>query len=264
MKLVPIVIGGVVFATAGLAASDEDHPMAGILYHTTENSSLTYECRPDGKDRLICDFNQTSVRLKIDDAGIEERIAGWRKQYLANPDTLKKANDTACAIGRATDDILTGKKSAENPVQLTKANEKARADMRALTDVLLRICKDQSLESQLSLVRWNSEFEKKTCVVSSNAFKQTFSRDLDMDGGWTVVPEQSGMCGVVHLDRFEPEKSTVAGITFTNWNYIARKAVTKRKSKDPICADLDEKEYKYNWKERTIDMNCEHIEFRPI
>jgi hypothetical protein len=142
-----------------------------------------------------------------------------------------------------------------------------RADMLPQVKALSAFCKAKTEESFLDIIKLEHVKDMHTCLVSANTFKQTFRKVDDYSGStaWVVDAQPSGSCGVVQLDRFEPEISS--GITF--WRYIARKAVTNPKGTLAIpnmtCSDLDQGEYLYDWRigdDRKL--NCTFIRFSPI
>lgn len=249
------LVGGVIAASSAIA---EDIPRTGILYHTTENSSLVFSCKSVSFDRINCEFNQTSVRTKLTEAEAAEKIAQERQQYAAKPEAMSK---DVCELATALDDMLSGRKQAPKKEELASMRTQTKKEIQAFTDAALKFCRQPSMDNYLNLIRLEYGKQTKTCSVSSTAYKQTLS--LADTNNWAVIPEATGDCGVIQLDRFEADKSH--GITF--WNYVARKVVRNPNARAATglkCSVFDQNEYRYSWKKRDIDLNCEHIEFSPI
>jgi len=117
--------------------------------------------------------------------------------------------------------------------------------------------------------------EVRTCQVSSNVFTQTFKYVQDYtsnSGAWVVQSQPEGPCGIVQLSRFEPVITKIGDTNYTNWNYIAKKAITNPKGQAFLelkCSNLDQNEYVYDWQSSTQEddlyrLGCDYIEFSPI
>jgi hypothetical protein len=104
MKMLWWFLSVIFFAAAAIAA--EDYPTLGLVYNTTENSSLTYQCHLERDNRLECDFIQSSVRIKMNDINAEKHVAMWGAYYLSNPDQVKKDANELCKMGTNLDDVF--------------------------------------------------------------------------------------------------------------------------------------------------------------
>ena len=70
-----------------------------------------------------------------------------------------------------------------------------------------------------------------------------------------------GPCGIVQLSRFEKDPDDDSRFF---WLYFSKKAVTNPRGKLLLgmqCSDLDETEYKYDWRSREIYAQCDYIKF---
>ena len=50
----------------------------------------------------------------------------------------------------------------------------------------------------------------------------------------------------------------------TMWNYTSQKTLTTPDGDNPIgipCSEMDQKAYRYTWRERSLVMDCKHIKF---
>ena len=156
--------------------------------------------------------------------------------------------------------IMQGQKAAPDPQGMAKMSQREKADGLAVIGQMVSFCRAPNIDNWIKLVSAGIEKDKRTCLVSSNSFKQKF-RQSDTNA-WIVISQPEGPCGVVRLSRFEPEKTKYS----TFWNYFSRKAVTNPNADAGLmqCRDLDEREYRYQWQKRDPDLNCEYVEFSPI
>lgn len=248
-------------AAAGLAfirpavAQSPDFPSTGIVYNTKDFAALTHFCRLSS-DRVTmdCEFTQTSVRRKLDAAGGAKKLADAKAEFASKPQQLPEKE---CAGYEELSQILQGKKAAPDPQGWAKVGQREKANLTAMVGLMIAFCRAPNMENWMKFVTADVEKDKRTCTVSSHTFKQKF-RQADANV-WTVVAQPEGPCGVVQLDRFEPDKGKIG----TLWNYFSRKAVTNPSATVGLasCKMLDEAEYKYQWQKRDPDLNCEHIEF---
>lgn len=133
-------------------------------------------------------------------------------------------------------------------------------DLRSFFKSYSRACKSPTRTNFENMVRIEHEKKTRTCRVGSFALQQRMKRTDS--GSWVLIPEATGECVVVQLDRFGPAEQS----TFIFWNYIARKAVTNPSGRNLLmgCKDLDEAEYVYQWQPRDIYMVCNYIKFSPM
>jgi hypothetical protein len=203
----------------------------------------------------VCDFTQNTVRRKLSEEDARKKVLDARTQYLAKPEVMKPSE---CAEFAKLSDLMQGKAAAPDPAKLASVSQRQKADFARFTSLVGAFCQTPSVDTYMKFVAAGVEKDKRTCLVSSHSFTQ---RLQPVDGGnWSVIPERHGPCGVVQLDRFEPDKGASRSATF--WNYIVRKAVTNRNANAGLasCRMLDEGEYKYEWRRRELDISCEYVE----
>ena len=51
-------------AASSSANAQKDVPLVGLLYNTSEATSLTYQCRETDPNTIDCEFQQVTVRRK--------------------------------------------------------------------------------------------------------------------------------------------------------------------------------------------------------
>jgi hypothetical protein len=249
-------------STASIA---QDAPTLGILYNTQEGHSLTYRCDPVRANQLNCEFVQTAVRLKAGVGQLPSVLAQARQQFR----TEKPPTAQDCGTFKEILDIMDGKKTAPKPEALAALTPVEKADAQRSARVFLEYCSKPTEENYLGLARFGHEKDRRTCTVSSNSYKQSF-RPLTEGGGavvWVTQSTPDGPCGVVQLSRFEPEETKIGTSKFTNWKYIARKAITNPSGElfpGAKCSGLDEKPYTYDWRSKEHQMTCDYIQFSPI
>ena len=271
-----------IYASPTLA--EVEYPTLGMAYNLREDSSITYSCKRVPDRTLECEFVQTSIRKKSRAEELTKKLSDAKKQF---PDAVKNiAKDKICDWIGPTVQVLDGKKTAEQAAEtafkgaisdknkfiagLNGLSDSKKQDLLENMSAYDDFCKTKSEDSFLKLTKIEHQKQTRTCLVSSNAFKQKFKwiGDYEGKGAWVADAPPSGPCGVVLLDRFENDKS-LSNNNLPLWRYISKKAITNPKGETIIpgmtCADLDESEYIYDWRnERERKLGCEYIEFSPI
>lgn len=251
------------------SALAEQAPSSGEVYNTREASHLLYFCEKSPNDSLDCDFTQTRVRKSVKPEVLKARLDMARKQFstekVFSPDECKQVKDFAEVFrGRK---MVQGKE-AETKDWLKSMSDLERKDVRKQLDASIAGCDSKSEENYLNVVRTAFDKDVRTCIVSSNTYKQSFRLVLDPISGaqsWVATGDPSGPCGVVQLSRFEPEQPEGLSITF--WKYIAKKAVTNKQGmlmERMACTDLDEAEYIFDWRSKDWALGCDYIIFSPL
>jgi hypothetical protein len=239
-------------------AQTPDYPATGIVYNTIEAASLTHFCRlASDKFTMDCEFTQTSVRRKLDAEDALKKLSDAKAEFNSKPEQMSEKD---CAGYETLLLILQGKKAAPDPQGMSKMSQREKTDALATIGQMVAFCRAPNMDNWMKMVGAGIEKDKRTCLISSSSYKQRFRR-TDTNT-WTVVSQPEGPCGVVQLDRFEPDKTKFGAF----WNYFSRKAVTNPGADaGPIsCKMLDEREYKYQWQKRDPDLNCQYVEFSPI
>ena len=231
-----------------------DHPTSGYLYSSKENNSMTYDCKLLENKELECEFIQTSVRRQsTKDAPQKEIKRAFKEKNLITSEFCKQMSLSL--------DYLEGKKKIPNKKGLenfANMTDDHKKDMSKMLYKIKNVCQNYTMENFNEMLKTLKDRDQKTCLVNSNKFTQKFimtSKDT-----WSIVPEYTGSCQIMRLDRFEKIKSDNYGF----WNYVSQKVVTNKNSnKDSFlsCKDLDENEYFYSWKPREIYFRCEYIKF---
>lgn len=246
------------------ALAQEARPSTGFVYNTSEVSSLYYECsnRQDGD--IDCSFLQTSVRKKAkqedladvlnkSSAAFKEGKAKFERKDCDQFESIVAAVRSGTpAAGMNADQFKQG--IAQMP-----ANQKANL-LRSF-DAMLLYCKSPTEANYRSIAKLQHQKDTRTCFASSNRFTQRF-RKVDADN-WSVVDAPSGPCGVVNVSRLEKDKS--ASVPF--WLYYAKKVITNPKGEILLggsCSQLDQVEYKYDWRSSENNMDCEYINLSPF
>lgn len=259
--------------------SDTGYPTKGLIYNTTEDSSLTYNCTKLQSGFLECEFVQTSVRKISKPEDLKKKIEQAKTQF---PDAVKEySSEKVCESTNTYLDILEGKitpeqaahtvlKSEINDEQeftrgMKEMSKSKKDDLQEILRASNEFCNTHSEESYLKLTQLQINKEMRTCAVSSNFFKQTFRWVSDSTSGvgaWVVDGKTEGPCGIIQLSRFELDNK------HTFWKYYAKKATTNPKGTvlpGISCSNIDEHEYLYDWKtDRDYKLGCEYIKFSPL
>lgn len=265
-SIAPLCVLGaaLVLLPTGSRADDSSVPTAGLLYNTTETSSLTYQCTLTKPDMLTCDFTQTSIRRKAQPDQLDAQLKSAHEEFQKGV----KPRPGECASMKDILDVVQGRKVAPKPEGLARLSAMEKADLVAFARGMETYCAEPTEEHYLSMVRLNHQKEVRSCTVSSNAFTQTFTRVRDLQSEsepWVNQTQPNGPCGVVQLNRFEYEPQQDSKFGF--WKYIARKAVTNPKGEffpGASCAGLDEAAYLYDWRSKQHALECDYVEFSAI
>lgn len=260
-------IAAIAAAAFEALAADSSAPSIGLLYNTTENHSLTYDCKRTGQV-LMCDFIQTAVRKQGKPEDLPEILAKARQAFKAGE---AKIPASECNVAREIVAVLQGKKSAPAANWEQTITKTQRADGETAGRLMIAFCEKPTEENALNLARFEHERDCRTCSVSALTFKQSFRqvRD-DMTGKaiWVTVQERpDGPCGIVQLSRFVSETPTPDIPSFVVWKYTARKAITNPDGTLQLgisCRDLDQGEYLYDWKDKDRQLGCDYIKFSPL
>lgn len=288
MKVSILILLGLFIAVIPAHAND-NNPVMGILYNTSESSWLTYDCRPPEKNKMECNFSQTSVRMKETANSLEKKIVEAKSQYsnalkeMEEGANCKEISTILAAFSETTPEdalkllpkgfITDEKEFVESFHYIKETNDNGIPEE---IKRLAKFCEDKSEESYLDLARYEFEKALKTCIISGGyTFTQNFTYVQDYQreiGAWVVEGKPAGPCGAVQLSRFVPVKKSIADKEYVNWVYVAKKAITNKDGDfflNMKCKDLDENEYFYDWKtgpktDRLYKKGCEIIEFSPM
>lgn len=247
------------------AAWAQSAPTLGLLYNTQEGHSLTYRCEPVKAAQLNCEFVQTAVRFKSTYADLPSVLDKARKQFGSE----KQPSVQECTTYRDVLAVFEGKKTAPKPEGIAAMSQVEMADGQRIAKALVEYCDRPSEETFLSVVRIGHDKDRRTCSVSSISYRQSFRLLAEGSGRaiWVTQGSPEGSCGIVQLSRFEPEETKIGTSTFTNWSYIARKAITNPSGElfpGAKCSGLDERPYTYDWRSKEHQMSCDYIQFSPL
>jgi len=226
---------------------------------------MVYRCEPQGADQLVCDFEQSAVRLKAKIAELPAAIEAARKQFRDE----KPPSEKECTMYRDIDAVMNGQRPAPKPEALKAMTSVEKADFKLAATAYLNYCSKPSEDNYLDLVRIDHEKKRRTCLVSVHAFQQSFKlvRGGSNQATWVTQGQPEGPCGVVQLSRFEPEEIAIGKSKYTNWKYIARKAISNPTGElvpGAKCSGLDESTYTYDWRAKEHQQTCDYIEFSPL
>ena len=247
-------------------SSAQETPRSGILYNMSEVHSLTYNCTTSSNNTLNCEFVQTSVRPKATYADLPAALEHARKEFAKGP--MFDSKD--CNLNQTLINILSGKEKAPKQDVIDKLTTVQRRDMLALAQAALGVCSSRSEEKYFDLIRLGQDRDRRTCKVSSHPFSQTFratSEGGSSTGVWVAQGKPEGPCGIVQLSRFESEQIKIGSSLFTNWRFIARKAISNPSGKlflGGSCSRLDEQPYTYDWRTQEHQLTCDYVDLSPL
>lgn len=257
-----VVTGGISLLCAARALADEA-PSSGIVYNKKETNSLVYFCEKGRDNSIDCEFTQTRVRKEAKAEDLKARLDEARKAFS----TSNELTPESCKEQKDFVEVLQAP-NKEQQDYLKNISDMEKKDVLKIMDAITTACNSKTEESYLNVVRVGFDKDTRTCVVSSNTYKQSFRLVLDHISGarsWVAKGDPSGACGIVQLSRFEPEKLKDSKLIF--WKYIAKKAVTNRQGlfmPGMACKDLDEDEHIFDWRSKEHVLGCDYIKFSPL
>lgn len=226
---------------------------------------MVYRCLSSAADQLTCNFEQASVRLKAKWAEFPQVIETARKQFREEKPPTKQD----CSMSREMIAVVNGTKPASKPEIFDGMTAVEKSDLKQAAVSFANYCDKPTEENYLNVVKVDHEKKRRTCLISVNTFQQSFKllSNAANQPAWVVQSQPEGSCGVVQLSRFEPEEITIGKSKFTNWKYIARKAISNPTGEffpGAKCSGLDESIYVYDWRSKEHQRTCDYIEFSPI
>ncbi len=243
----------------------QESPSVGLLYNTSEVNSLVYRCSSSQAPQLACEFTQTSVRPKASYADLVTTIDKARKAFPSE----KPWSAEDCSAARQVLEILEGKKVAPKPEIFAAMSDVSKRDAVASMRATVKYCNNPTEETFLDMVRLGAEKDRRTCKVSSHTFRHVFTRAEGSQNPptWVAQSKPEGECGIVQLSRFEPEVTQIGKSSFSNWKFVARKAITNPSGEflpGAKCSGLDERPYTYDWRSKEHQLTCDYVEFSPL
>ena len=266
---IPIAPGLLLAISAPLlgAAQTTEPPRFGMLYNTRESHSMKYECDALDDANITCKFTQIMVRKALDELEAQKHTATVIAQYRdsSSKGTLQKGMAEICKLGDEYQRFLNGGATTQEAAELDLANPINRRDLEGVRKSIAAICADPSEKNFIALDKQFQSKKLRTCKVATNDFSQNFQR-VGNTNTWTAKNSKpEGNCGFIQLSRFE---EVSAGGVVKFWVYRAKRATTNPNgkyegflSKPKSCSEFDESEYLYDWKERSLAMGCDYVEF---
>lgn len=258
-------------AAETLYAADLPFPGNGRVYNTEESGWLNFECSPPSDGLLTCTFLQTGIRQQTKPDEARRRVAkeaaeleaSLAKDYKTSPAGIYDTPQwkELCATATDLSNALQGKPAARiesGLLSLEKIGAKERQDLLQWSSLITSSCASRSLDGMKSAIALSLDQEQRTCLIRSYQFSQTFKPQLSNGDfkAWIVADtEPAGDCGLINVSRLVPGKES------WEWRYYARKVVTNPSSNVLLisCADLDEKEYLYDWMPQPVNLQCDYI-----
>ncbi|NOJ46052.1 hypothetical protein [Bradyrhizobium archetypum] len=237
-------------------AHAQNRPTTGIIYNTSEWSSLHYECHLQTDGTLNCNMTQASVRRESGGKKLQEEIA----KSVAQLKTEKPLKAEECAQWEQTvEKIKNPKPGDEGYTQLSAMEPPAKQDLLKSVSAVIEFCKNPSEQAMVKLTTLNFDRESRTCIVGTNNFALQFKR-VSGSQTWASNNGPDGHCGVVTVARLEPDAKYP-----TFYNYVQKKVVTIPSASmlgNMKCSDMIEQgEYRFVWQSRDIYARCDYIKF---
>lgn len=243
-----------------IPVSAEGFPRSGSVQNIKEVRSLSFKCRKLDTETIECDFLQSGVRPQAESVDLQDKLSAARKEYRAG---VKPPSKDECSLYQTMVDTLEGRLKPPRPEGLSELSPVAKKDALAIAKAGSFYCEKPSEDNYLRLIRLAHEKETRTCLVHSTSYTGQFQLMRDT-GVWVSASEPEGRCGIVYLERFEPETTSDE---FTFWNYVIRKNITNPKGTyipGVGCSELDESEQQFVWRNDGRALSCDYIKFSPL
>lgn len=243
-----------------MQVSADEFPRSGSVHNTKEVRSLSFTCSKLDSATIECDFLQSSVRPQAESADLQDKLTDARGEYRSG---MKPPSKEECNLYQTLLDTLEGRLKPPRPEGYAELSPVARTDALAMAKAGASYCQKATEDNYLKLIQLAHEKETRTCLVHSTSYRGRFQQMRDT-GAWVSASEPEGACGLVYLERFEPEATSI-GITF--WNYVIQKHATNPKGTylpGVRCNELDESEQQFVWRNNERALNCDYIKFSPL
>ncbi|GAB3370020.1 hypothetical protein NCG89_09195 [Spongiibacter taiwanensis] len=237
------------------AVAAVDYPTLGTVHGTVDNDAIRFDCKPDSKETISCDFIQVSTTHAAKESDWPKRKRAAETSFKKmTPAELKEELSGVCKFTIQLEGILAGTVEPPDPTMWAALSAEEVKFFEKSAVASKRMCDKPSAENLAAIGRVSFERELRTCKISINPFTQRFRKS---SGGWSVISEPTGECGIVQLSKFEKAENIF-------WNYTSRKAVTNPQNEMLLgikCSDLDEGVYPYVWNGSDKHMQCDFIDY---
>jgi hypothetical protein len=270
-KFIAYFLATVLSTLASAALGLEDRPMASIVHHASENSSIQYDCKLMG-DELHCDMTQSFLRQQVTKDKFEERSREIYDSILQ--EKLKPGEcDELVKTQRAMLDVIKNpsKLAPDKQKELQNWPEGKLNELKITFMAMENVCRKKTVENMKVLRDLLLKNEQSSCRIGSHTWKEVFLKappnysNPENLAVWISKSKPTGECGVVLLNRFE--QISVGDTKLKFWNYVSRKAVTNPNGTLLLggqCKNLDEESSIYKWNSREIFVNCKTVKFSPF
>jgi len=256
------------FSTTAFA---QDYPTTGIVYNTSEENALIYDCKKAGEESIECHFTQTRMRKKLTDKEFAKTLEDARDDFKKNGLDTKEIGQSCNSITKLLDAVSGKTKDKESKKILANSMKESKFEVKEYTNVLetgAKACKTRKIEDFMKFIEASNDMDRRTCVASSYTYQQNFQLVQDYKRGpkvWAAKGAPSGPCGIIQASRFVPDKN--GGSMFTHWKYVSQKIITNKDGNlfpGAACKDFDEKQYIFDWKSKKYRFVCDYIEFDAL
>jgi len=244
-------------------ALSANHPTVGVAVDRGGGRSVQFNCNTtENAHEIRCDFSEISVTKELGPEKREKFISDAASNFRQ---VEKSSHDVACKLEDSVVKSLTS----------VDTTEVEKDHFRRLADTLSDICKKKVTNGIARYAEELADIKTHTCQLFTISYSSIF-KEVSSDGkrAWVYLKDgdQVGVlgkaidrtCGLVNLDRFEPNTTGDSSV-IQLWDYHTRSVVSNPGGKYSVFQCDKEEEPDTKWEEgsTTIGMGCDFIKFGP-
>jgi hypothetical protein len=100
--------------STSVSAQQLEAPTRGLLYNTTENHSIAYDCTQGDSNTIDCNFTQSAVREKLSTRDAAAKLEKARSDFIKKPEPL---SPEFCKTFSETLEMLDGKRRCQMEIK---------------------------------------------------------------------------------------------------------------------------------------------------
>ena len=212
-----------------------------------ENSALSGSCSGTTQSYEIdCKFWQLRVRLDLKPEELPKEINKAKKRMKEETKDFDKLVDELCRdINRNVDEIRKKMKNGN------RFGQHDINQMKAMID----LCSNPTYEKFEEFMIETIVERTKTCKVSADLEGWTAKFKRVAKNKWVSTAGPEGLCNVVTFMTLEHEPNHP-----NLWTYTRTRSYAEQENQ--FCKHLEVgKELKYDWRDKTINLDCKFIEY---
>src|SRR5262245_45494079 len=133
-----LLLVGLIVSTS-VSAQQAEAPTRGLLYNTTEDHSMVYECPSSDSNTIECNLTQTAVRRKLSSREAAAKLEKARSDFTKKPEPLSPED---CKMYSEMLEMLNGKRAPPESAKhkIAAASPRLKSEMMNMFAGLVAFC----------------------------------------------------------------------------------------------------------------------------